>query len=127
MDLAWLSLLALLGVVGVSCTTRGNPGIVALVLAWVLAVSVAPMLEQTLGVRALWAGFPAELFLTLVGVSLLFALAETNGTLLRVAHGMQTLCRGNRFVLPIAFFALCFGFGTLGPGNIAVAGLVAPV
>ena len=76
MDLAWVSIIALLAVIAVSCTARGNPGVVALVLAWGVAVYAAPFFGQTLGVRSLWAAFPAELFLTLVGVGVLFAQAE---------------------------------------------------
>ncbi|MBI3839966.1 MAG: hypothetical protein HY288_18750 [Planctomycetia bacterium] len=72
MDLAWLSLLALLVVVAVSCIGRANPGVVAIALAWAIAVFAAPWFGQPLGIQALVAGFPADLFLTLLGVSLLF-------------------------------------------------------
>ena len=127
MDLAWISIAALLVVVGVSCTSRGNPGVVGIVLAWLIAVYAAPAFHQTLGVRSLWGAFPGELFLTLVGVGLLFGQAEANGTLLRVARWAQRLCRGRVGLLPVVFFALCLVLGTFGAGNIAVAGLIAPV
>ena len=72
MDLAWLSLLALLAVVAVSCTTRVNPGIVAIVLAWAIVALAGPWFPTPPTMKALWAAFPGELFLTLLGVSLLF-------------------------------------------------------
>ena len=73
------------------------------------------------------AAFPSELFLTLVGVCLLFTQAEVNGTLARVAAAAQRLCRGNRGLILAMFFVLAFGVGTAGPGNIAIAGLIAPL
>ncbi|MCI0359764.1 MAG: hypothetical protein L0211_14910 [Planctomycetaceae bacterium] len=131
MDLAWLSLLALLAVVAVSCTTRVNPGIVAIVLAWAIVALARPWFPTPPGLtppdlKALWTAFPGELFLTLLGVSLLFSQAEANGTLSRVAAAAQQLCRGNTGLIPIIFFLLAMGLGTAGPGNIAVAGILAP-
>jgi di/tricarboxylate transporter len=126
MDLAWLSLLALVAVVAVSCTTRVNPGVVAIVLAWAIVALAGPWFQSPLGLKSLWSAFPGELFLTLLGVSLLFSQAEANGTLVRVADAAQQLCGGNIGLLPIMFFVLALGLGTAGPGNIAVAGVLAP-
>jgi Na+/H+ antiporter NhaD/arsenite permease-like protein len=72
-------------------------------------------------------GFPSQLFLTLTGVTLLFALAETNGTLERITHHAVRLCRGNRGTIPIMFFALGAVLSSMGPGNIATAALLAPL
>ena len=72
-------------------------------------------------------GFPSQLFLTLTGVTLLFALAETNGTLERIAHHAVRVCRGNRGTIPIMFFGLGAALSSMGPGNIATAALLAPL
>lgn len=128
MDLAWLSLLALIAVVILSCTTRVNPGLAAIALAWGIVLYARWQLPSTkLTDKVLLSGFPAELFLTLLGVSLLFAQADVNGTLARVASAAQGLCRGNRGLVPLMFFLFAATLGSLGPGNIAVAGLIAPV
>jgi di/tricarboxylate transporter len=127
MDLAWHSLLALLAVVVLSCTTRVNPGIVAVALAWAIVALAGPWFAKSPDIKALWAGFPAELFLTLLGVSLLFTQAEVNGTLVRVATAAQQLCCGNAVLIPPMFFLLALALGTAGPGNIAAAGILAPV
>jgi di/tricarboxylate transporter len=127
MDLAWLSVLALVVVVAISCTSRANPGVVAIVLAWGIVVCAAPLFGESLGYPTLIAGFPTELFLTLVGVTLLFTQVESNGTLARVAERAQQLCGGNVGLLPPMFFLLALAIGTAGPGNIAVAGLTAPL
>jgi di/tricarboxylate transporter len=126
MDLAWLSLAALLAVVIVSCTSRANPGIIAAALGG-LIVLVAPWFSSGLNLKTLWGGFPAELFVTLFGVSLLFTQTEVNGTLGKVSTLALALCRGKPFFIPPLFFVLALGLGTAGPGNIAVAGILAPL
>ena len=78
-------------------------------------------------VNTVMAGFPSQLFLTLIGVTLLFALAETNGTLERITHHAVRLCRGNCGTIPIMFFALGAVVSSIGPGNIATAALLAPL
>src|SRR5262249_10592074 len=78
-------------------------------------------------VNDVMAGFPVQLFLTLAGVTLLFTIAQANGTLDRLAHHTVRMCRGNRGVIPIMFFVLSAGLASLGPGNIATAALIAPM
>jgi di/tricarboxylate transporter len=73
------------------------------------------------------AGFPTQLFLTLSGVTLLFTIAQANGTLDKLAHHAVRICRGNRGVIPIMFFVLSAALASLGPGNIATAALIAPM
>jgi di/tricarboxylate transporter len=116
MDLAWMSLLALVIVIIASCTTRVNPGVLALVFAWIIG-----------GVKTVITGFPTPLFLTLVGVTLLFTQAYLNGTLDKVAHVAVRGCRGNAGLVPIMFFVLASGLATIGAGNIAASALIAPM
>ena len=73
------------------------------------------------------AGFPTELFLTLVGVTLLFTLARGNGTLDQVVRAALGVCRGNAGLIPIVFFGLSLGIASIGAGNIAAAALIAPL
>jgi di/tricarboxylate transporter len=72
-------------------------------------------------------GFPVSLFLTLTGVTLLFAIAQMNGTLDQIARRSVRLARGNRGLIPIVFFLLAVFLGAIGPGGIAAAALLAPV
>src|SRR5215217_8194263 len=101
MSIAILSLAALILALVVSMGTSVNVGFLAIVLAWLVGVYGAGMrVEQVL------AGFPVSLFLTLVGVTLLFAQAHVNGTLDRVAARAIAVCRGNVGAIPLMFFAL---------------------
>lgn len=126
MDLATISLLALLIAVVVSCVSSVNVGLLGFVFAWVIGVYVAPSFGVEFGLRGVVAGFPSDLVLTLIGVGLLFALAQVNGTLDVVARLGVRSCRGNAALLPILFFSLTCGLSASGAGNIAAVALVAP-
>jgi Na+/H+ antiporter NhaD/arsenite permease-like protein len=71
--------------------------------------------------------FPAPLFLTLLGVTLLFAATEANGTLARVAGRAVRLARGDVRVVPWVLFAIAFAVSAAGPGAVPSVALVAPV
>jgi di/tricarboxylate transporter len=122
MNLASLSLLALAVAVTLSCTTKINVGILSMALAWFIGVYLAGM-----SLADIAAGFPTQLFLTLVGVTLLFTQAKVNGTLDKVAHRAVRSCRGSLGLIPIMFFFLAFVFGSIGPGSIASAALIGPM
>ncbi|MGH9838906.1 MAG: SLC13 family permease [Blastocatellia bacterium] len=122
MDLAIISLLALIVAIVLSFTTRINVGFPSLVFAWIIGVYLGGM-----DVKAIRAGFPTDLFLTLAGVTLLFAQAQVNGTLERIAHHGVNLCRGSLGLIPVMFFLLALAIASVGAGNIAGAALVAPM
>ena len=121
-DLAWISVAALLVAILVSCTSRINVGFLALVMAWLVGVYLGG-----LTVGEILSGFPAQLFLTLVGVTLLFSEARANGTLDLVAQRAVQACRGNVGLIPVVFFFIAVGLASIGAGNIAAAALIAPM
>src|SRR5512138_1471197 len=122
MGLGEVTLAALALAVILSCTSRLNVGLLAIALAWIIGVYIAD-----LPVREITAGFPVDLFLTLAGVTLLFSQAHVNGTLEKVAHNAMRLCRGRVGLVPVMYFALGAMLASAGPGNIATAGLLAPM
>ncbi len=122
MNTGAITLGALALAVTMGCVTRLNVGLVSIALAWAIGVYVAGMPVKTVA-----AGFPVDLFLTLVGVSLLFSQATVNGTLQRVAQNAVRLCRGRVGLVPVMFFVLGAVLGSCGPGNIATTALLAPV
>src|SRR6476661_3802500 len=121
-NLAVISVIALAIAVLVSCVTSLNVGVLAIAMAWIVGVYIGGIPLNTV-----IAGFPTSLFLTLVGVTLLFSLAQTNGTLDKLAHHAVRLCRGNRGAVPVMFFFLAAALASMGPGNIAAAALLAPM
>ena len=122
MTIAVLSLLALVVALALSMTSRVNVGLLGLALAWGLGVYGAGLKPD-----AVMAGFPIPLFLTLVGVTLLFGLAEANGTLAWVAARVVRLARGNVRLVPLLFFAVACLLSTVGPGAISSVALLIPL
>jgi di/tricarboxylate transporter len=120
--LAWFSLGALAVAMIVSCTTQLNVGVLAIALAWIVGVYIAG-----LPASEVLAGFPRDLFVTLAGVTLLFAQAQVNGTLDRLAHAAVRLCRGNTGLIPVMFFCLGSLIASAGPGNVSTAAMLGPM
>jgi di/tricarboxylate transporter len=120
---AWMSLLALAIVVILSCINEDlNVGFLSIAFAIV--------------VGGIWVGmnaakvmnaFPLGLFMILVGVTFLFALASTNGTMEKLATYALRACGGQTAWLPLITYLLVTLLTTIGPGNIAATALVAPV
>ena len=121
MSLAWISVGALVLAVVLSCTTTINVGVVALALALAVGVFLGGMSAD-----AVLAGFPVALFITLVGVTLLFSIADCNGTLARLTARAVRMCRGHAGALPIMFFFLGLGLATIGAGATPASALLAP-
>jgi Na+/H+ antiporter NhaD/arsenite permease-like protein len=119
---AVLSLLALLLVMAASFGTRLNVGVLAVALAWLVAVYGAGWkAEALLGV------FPSSLFVTLLGVTLLFGITQANGTMAALTQRALRLCGGRTAVLPLVLFALACAISTMGPGAVAAIALLAPM
>jgi di/tricarboxylate transporter len=121
MSLAWISVAALVLAVTLSITTTVNVGVLSMAMALVVGVFLAGMTPA-----AVIEGFPTELLVTLVGVTLLFAIAECNGTLARLTARAVRVCRGHAGVLPIMFFTIGFVLATIGAGATPASALLAP-
>lgn len=126
MGLAELCLAALVAVLVLSCLTSLNVGLAALTAVWAIGAYVAPHYDAKINLATVTAGFPTKLFLDLVGTTLLFAAAQTNGTLQLVVERSVRLCGGRWWAMPPVFFVLAFGLAAAGPGNIAASALLAP-
>lgn len=117
-----LSLAALGVAIALSIFSRLNVGLLALGFAYALGILGAGMT-----VKQVNAGFPVNLLLTLLGLTLLFGHARANGTLDRIAGFAVQLGRGRPGLLPMVFFVLAALLGTIGAGNIGAVALLAPI
>lgn len=118
---AAVSLIALLAAITISVVSRLNVGIVAIPLAWAVGMYAGRPADAVL------AGFPASLFVTLTGVTLLFALADANGTIAALAARLTRLAGGRARMLPVIAFVIACLISTCGPGAIPATALVAPL
>jgi di/tricarboxylate transporter len=72
-------------------------------------------------------GFPSSLFLTLVGITYLFAIAQNNGTVDLLVRGAVRLVGGRVALIPWVMFGITgvlTSIGALGPAAVAI---VAPI
>jgi di/tricarboxylate transporter len=77
--------------------------------------------------RAMFSGFPADLFVLLAGVTYLFAVASNNGTVSTIVDRTTALFRNRRALIPWAMFlvaSLPAMAGALGSAGVA---LLAPI
>lgn len=99
-----------------------NMGVIAFVGAFLVGTLIAGM--QT---KAIMAGFPAELFLTLVGITFLFAQAQNNGTIDWLVRLAVRAVRGHIAAIPWVMFgiaAMLTGVGAVSPAAVAI---IAPI
>lgn len=115
--------LAVLALVFFVATVRSvNMGALALVAAAVVGVTV-----YGVSVKDVTAGFPSDLFITLVGVTYLFALAKNNGTVDWIVHASVRAVRGRVALVPVVMFVVCALITAIGAVSPAAVAIVAPV
>jgi len=122
MSIAIMTLLALLAAIVLSMVSRHNIGLLAIGMAWIIGVYAAGGKPD-----AVMAGFPVDLFLTLAGVSFLFAIAELNGTFPVLAQRLMGGSAHSRAAVPLSFFASAMAVSAVGPGAIASTALIVPL
>ncbi|MFJ9557865.1 SLC13 family permease [Nocardiopsis sp. NPDC101807] len=117
-----LTILALLAMFVIATVLPINIGALAFVGAFLVGV-----LALGMDTDAILGGFPADLFLTLVGVTYLFAIAKNNGTIDLLVRAATRLVGGRVVAIPWIMFgisALLTGVGALSPAAVAI---VAPI
>jgi len=120
MGLPELSLIALAVAVVVGIVRNVNVGPLSLAIALVIGYYIGGV-----KIRDLIAGYPVNVFLMLAGITYLFAIANINGTLVKLTHYAVKGVRGNVAMLPIILFLLAFALSSLGPGAITICALMA--
>lgn len=118
----WISIYALIGMFVLATVLPINMGVIAFVGAFLVGTLVAGM-----NAKAIMGGFPADLFLTLVGITYLFALAQNNGTIDWLVKLAVRAVRGRIAAIPwIMFFiaALLTAVGAVSPAAVAI---IAPI
>ena len=117
-----ISIYALVAMFVVATILPINMGVLAFVGAFLVGTLVA---GQT--TSAIIAGFPGGLFLTLVGITFLFAIAQNNGTIDWLVRLAVKGVRGRIAAIPWIMFgisAVLTSVGAVSPGAVAI---IAPV
>jgi di/tricarboxylate transporter len=117
-----VTILALVVIFAIATFLPINMGALAFTAAFIVGT-----LSVGLTTDDILTGFPAELVLTLIGVTYLFAIAQNNGTVDLLVRGAVRLVGGHVAAIPwIMFFvtALLTAIGALSPAAVAI---IAPI
>lgn len=99
-----------------------NTGLTSIFFAFIVG-----SLMMDLSAESIVAGWPSDLFFMLLGMTLLFSIANVNGTLELISKKIVGMAGGNTKVLPIIFFVLTALISAPGPGTIVSTALMAPI
>ncbi|MGW5620530.1 SLC13 family permease [Streptomyces olivaceus] len=117
-----ISILVLVVVFVIATTRSVNMGALAFAAAFGVGTLVAD-----LDADGIFAGFPGGLFVVLVGVTYLFAIARANGTTDWLVHASVRLVRGRVALIPWVMFALTGALTAIGAVSPAAVAVVAPI
>ena len=99
MSIHVIGIIGLVVVFVVGTTRSVNLGAVALVMTFIVgSIFEGESLDD------MYSGFPADLFVLLVGVTYLFGVAVTNGTAERIVDWAASLVGGRRSLVPWVIF-----------------------
>lgn len=117
-----IALLVLIAIFVVAMWRPVNVGAVAFVATFLVGIAfVGSSTSDLLG------GFPGDLFIILVGVTYLFAIARRNGTIDLLVHGAVRMIGGRLALMPWVMF-LCTALVTsVGAVSAAGVAIIAPI
>ena len=99
-----------------------NLGAMAFAAAYLVGILFGGMSTEEI-----FAGFPSSLFVLIVGVTLLFAVAENNGTIRWITESSLRLVRGRVAAIPWLMFFLTAAIAGVGALAAAAVAIVAPL
>jgi len=99
-----------------------NMGVLAFVGAFLVGTLIAGMETKTI-----MSGYPAELFLTLVGITFLFAQAQNNGTIDWLVRLAVRAVGGRIAAIPWVMFAITALLTSVGAVSPAAVAIIAPI
>jgi Na+/H+ antiporter NhaD/arsenite permease-like protein len=116
-----ISLLILVAVFAVATVLPINMGVLGLVAAFGVGTAMGVAEDD------IFLGFPGDLFIILVGITYLFAIATNNGTVDWLVHAAVRAVRGRTVAIPWVMFlvtAALTASGAVVPGAVAI---IAPI
>ncbi|MER7741884.1 SLC13 family permease [Streptomyces sp. NPDC096538] len=117
-----ISILALLAIFLTGTLRAVNLGALALVASFAVGAGVLGM-----DTPEVLAGFPGELFVILVGVTYLFAIARNNGTVEWLVQAAVRLVGGRVAAIPWVMFTVSCVLVSLGAVSPAAVAIIAPI
>lgn len=117
-----ISIFALVACFAVATTMSVNMGVLAFAAAFAVGRLAGGLSEDEI-----FAGFPGDIFVVLVGVTYLFAIARANGTTDWLVHWAVRLVGGRLAVIPWVMFGIGAALTAIGAVSPAACAIVAPI
>ncbi|MFI1015170.1 SLC13 family permease [Streptomyces sp. NPDC020965] len=117
-----ISIIALVLVFTIATFTAVHMGALAIVAAFVVGTV---FVDQT--ADDIFGGFPGDLFVVLVGVTFLFAIAKNNGTVDWLVHASTRAVRGRIALIPWVMFLVTAVLTAVGAVVPAAVAIIAPI
>lgn len=122
MEIHIISLIILLLIFIIGAVFSINVGVLGFIAAYGYLV-----FSNSIELADIYAKFPADLFVLLVGITYLFAIVQTNGTIDIITNWGLSLVRGNVGLIPWLILFLCALLTSMGVASLAVCSIVAPI
>lgn len=120
MDMGVISLCVLLAVVVLGFVRKANVGVLAIAAAAILAYA-----SDQITAKQVVGGFSASLFMTLLGVTLLFGVIHANGCLEIVMKKLVRAFGTQVWLIPVLMYVVGWVMSAIGPGCVPTLAFVA--
>ncbi|HEV7933667.1 MAG TPA: SLC13 family permease [Actinomadura sp.] len=127
MSVEVVSILILAGIFLLATVRPVNLGVLAIVAAFVLGVSVLDGADVGERTDAIFSGFPGDLFVILAGVTYLFAIAKDNGTVDWLVHASIRAVGGRVGLIPWIMFLVTACLTAIGAVVPAAVAIISPI
>lgn len=118
MSMAVVSLLLLIGAIALGFFRKVNVGLISIAAALILGHMIGMKDNDIIK------GFNSSLFITLMGVTFLFSILNTNGTIEIMAKKIVMLAGKQNWLIPIAVYLVGLVLTTIGPGAIPMLAIM---
>ncbi|RZU75540.1 UIT1 family transporter [Micromonospora kangleipakensis] len=127
MSVELVSILVLALIFLIATVRPVNLGALAIVAAFIVGISVLDGADLGEKTDAVFAGFPGDLFVILVGVTYLFAIAKANGTVDWLIQTAVRLVGGRVGLIPWIMFLVTACLTAIGAVVPAAVAIIAPI
>ena len=118
----WVAILALIALFVIGTLLPINMGALAYVAAWLVG-----MYSLNLDEKEILAGISADLVLTLIGVTYLFAIARQNGTVDLIVRSSVKAVGGRVALIPWVMFGVTAVITAIGAASPAACAIIGPI
>jgi Na+/H+ antiporter NhaD/arsenite permease-like protein len=122
MGAEWVAIIALVALFVVGTLLPINMGALAYVAAWLVGMYALDLDE-----KEILAGVSGDLILTLIGVTYLFAIARSNGTVDLIVHAAVRGVGGRVALIPWVMFAVTAVLTAIGAVSPAACAIIGPI